>query len=134
MEKVARVHGANHPELLKVERLFTALRDDLMPHLDKEEQILFPFIRGLESGAPACDTCFGSVRGPISVMQSEHEAAGDILREIRDLTHDFALPEDACGSFRSLYMGLRNLEEDLHLHIYLESHILFPRAAQAEQA
>jgi len=134
MEKVARVHGANHPELARVASLFTALYDDLMPHLQKEEQILFPFIRGLESGAPACDSCFGSVRGPISVMQSEHEAAGDVLREIRELTKDYTLPDDACGSFRSLYMGLQNLEEDLHLHIYLESHILFPRAAEMETA
>ncbi len=133
MEKVARVHGPNHPELVRVGRLFESLRADLMPHLEKEEQILFPYIRKLEAGASTCDACFGTVRGPIAVMQSEHEAAGEILREIRELTHDFTLPEDACGSFRSLYLGLRSLEEDLHLHIYLESHILFPNATALEE-
>ena len=134
MEKVARVHGPNHPELVRVAALFQALYDDLMPHLQKEEQILFPFIRTLEAGGFTGGACFGSVQGPIAVMQSEHEQAGECLREIRELTRDFTLPEDACGSFRSLYMGLRNLEEDLHLHIYLESHLLFPKAAELELA
>ena len=132
MAKVARVHGEHHPELARVEKLFTALYDDLMPHLEKEERILFPFIRTLEAGGDRGGACFGSVQGPIAVMQSEHEAAGDVLREIRALTADFTLPEDACGSYRSLYMGLRSLEEDLHLHIYLESHLLFPKAAELE--
>ena len=40
--------------------------------------------------------------------------------------------EATCASFRSLFMGLRSLEEDLHLHIYLESHLLFPRAIALE--
>jgi len=132
MDKVARVHGDHHPELNRVKVLFTALYDDLMPHLEKEEQILFPFIRNLEAGLKGCDTCFDSVRGPIAVMQSEHEQAGDLLRKIRDLTGAFTVPADGCGSYQSLYMGLRNLEEDLHLHIYLESHILFPKAAELE--
>jgi regulator of cell morphogenesis and NO signaling len=59
---------------------------------------------------------------------------GEILRELRTLTRDYTAPEDGCASFRSLYMGLRNLEEDLHLHIYLESHLLFPRAIALEEA
>ena len=130
--KVAQVHGAHHPELGRISTLFTALYDDLMPHLEKEERILFPFIRNLDAGGDGSGACFGTVQGPISVMQAEHEQAGEVLREIRALTGDFTLPEDACGSYRSLYMGLRSLEEDLHLHIYLESHLLFPRAVALE--
>lgn len=131
-EKVARVHGDRHPELQRVLECFEGLRDDLLPHLEKEERILFPFIRTLERGGSTGGMCFGSVQGPIGVMQSEHEAAGDLLRELRELTRDYTLPEDACGSYRSLFMGLKALEEDLHLHIYLESHILFPRAVEME--
>jgi regulator of cell morphogenesis and NO signaling len=133
MTKVAQVHGEHHPELARMEQVFLAMQADLLPHLEKEEQILFPFIRAM-AGPAAPEACFGSVASPVRAMQAEHEAVGDLLREVRILTSDFTPPEDACGSFRSLYMGLRALEEDLHLHIYLESHLLFPRAVALEES
>jgi regulator of cell morphogenesis and NO signaling len=131
MEKVLHVHGEHHPELDRIAGLFGALAADLLPHLEKEEQILFPFIRGLAAGDEGPRHC-GSVQNPIRVMTSEHEAAGEILFELRELTQDYTPPEDACGSFRSLYMGLAALEADLHRHIYLENHILFPKAIALE--
>jgi regulator of cell morphogenesis and NO signaling len=131
MEKVLHVHGDHHPELDRIADLFAALAGDLMPHLEKEEQILFPFIRSLAAGQGGPGHC-GSVQNPIRVMTNEHEAAGDILHELRELTEDYTAPADACGSFRSLYMGLAALEADLHQHIYLENHILFPRAIAME--
>jgi regulator of cell morphogenesis and NO signaling len=134
MEKVLSVHGDHHPELARVAQCFEAMDPDLRPHLEKEEQILFPFVRNLEAGNRATDCCFGTVQNPIGAMQNEHEQVGDILRELRTLTHDYTPPQDACGSYRSLVMGLQNLEEDLHLHIYLESHLLFPRAIELETA
>lgn len=133
MEKVLRVHGDRHPELSEISRLFLALESDLRPHLEKEEGILFPYIRGLEDGGEGCDACFGTVQGPIGVMQQEHEDAGEILASLKQLTHGYEPPADGCGSFRSLYMGLQALEEDLHRHIFLESHLLFPRAVVLEK-
>jgi len=132
MDKVARVHGEHHPELARIAQCFQALYDDLMPHLEKEEQILFPYIRSLESGAGPGEACFASVEGPIGVMQREHEQAGEVLRELKVLTNNHTPPDDACGSYKSLYMGLKALEMDLHLHIYLESHLLFPQAVALE--
>lgn len=134
MAKVLKVHGEHHPELDRIAQCFQAMDTDLGPHLEKEEQILFPFVRNLEAGNGAPGCCFGTVQNPIRAMQNEHEQVGDILRELRTLTRDYTPPEDACGSYRSLFMGLQNLEEDLHLHIYLESHLLFPRAVELEAA
>jgi regulator of cell morphogenesis and NO signaling len=133
MEKVLHVHGGHHPELERIAGLFAALAAELRPHLEKEEQILFPFIRGLVAGDRSPRHC-GSVQNPIRVMVDEHERAGEILRGLRELTEDYIPPEDACASYRSLFFGLRSLEEDLHQHIYLENHILFPRAGQLEAA
>ena len=134
MAKVLNVHGDHHPELARIAQCFEAMYVDLVPHLDKEEQILFPFIRNLEAGRAQGGSCFGSIQNPIRAMQNEHEQVGDILRELRTLTGDYTPPADACGSYRSLFLGLRSLEEDLHLHIYLESHLLFPRAVELEEA
>jgi len=132
MERVLGVHGVRHPELAEVARLLLALESDLRPHLEKEERILFPYIRGLEGEGKACEACFGTVSGPIRMMEQEHEEAGALLASLRRLTHGYEPPSDACGSFRSLYMGLQALEEDLHRHIFLENHLLFSRAIALE--
>ena len=134
--KVVSVHGQNHPELLRANELFRSLSADLTPHMFKEEQILFPHIRNLERAAlnklPAPFAPFGTVNNPVRMMMYEHDVAGEILRELRKVTNDYALPSDACISFQTLYQALEDLEADLHQHIHLENNILFPRAIELE--
>ena len=120
--KVAAVHGANHPELVELKGLVNALSADLIPHMMKEEQILFPFLRG-ESEA-----CFSRVAAPIRVMMLEHEAVGELLAAIRKLTSDFELPLEACRSYTAYFQLLEELEQDLHHHIHVENNVLFPKA------
>lgn len=138
LDKVAAKHGENHPELASVRDKFGALADELMLHMLKEDQILFPYIvRSEESSLqhePAPPSCFGSVENPIRMMMSEHDNAGEALREMRRLTADYKVPEDACTSFRALYKLLQEFEADLHQHIHKENNILFPRAMQACKA
>ena len=67
-------------------------------------------------------------------MENEHESAGEILVQIRKVTGDYTLPDDACPTFRALYEELEQMEKDLHQHIHLENNILFPRAIAAESA
>ena len=134
-EKVANRHGGNHAEVLAVRRLFTELSDELTPHLMKEEQILFPYVEELESASasgPRPRSCFGTIANPIRVMLMEHESAGEKLVQLRGATNAYALPQDACLSFRALYEQLRALETDLHPHIHLENNVLFPRALRLE--
>jgi len=137
-EKVARVHGEHSPELPEVLRLTSALADDLLPHMDKEERILFPYIVALEeaaaSGAPLPFAPFGTVARPIAMMRSEHDDTGNLLRSLREVTKGYALPEHACNSFRALYTDLAALERDIHLHIHLENDVLFPMAWRLESS
>ena len=120
--KVATVHGANHPELVELQQLVNQLCAELFPHMMKEEQILFPFLRG-ESEA-----CFSRVAAPIRVMMLEHEAAGELLAAIRKTANDFALPPEACRSYTAYFQLLEELEQDLHRHIHVENNVLFPKA------
>lgn len=129
--KVADRHGPNHPEVLRVRRFVEQLVADLMPHMMKEEMVLFPYIEELEGG-DAGPSCFGSVQNPIRMMMMEHEAAAEILTQLRTTTNNYTLPGDACISFRALYERLQDLELDLHRHIHLENNVLFPRAAELE--
>ncbi len=133
MDKVARVHGENHPELNAIRTFFIEISDDLGPHLMKEEQVLFPYMLALDAGQTA-PSCFGTVANPIRAMLAEHDLVGELLHRIRDLSRDFALPEGACGSYQSLFMGLADLEADLHQHIHLENNVLFPKAVALEDS
>lgn len=76
---------------------------------------------------------FGTVANPIRMMMSEHDDDGERLRTMRQVSNNYALPEDACPSFTALYAGLEDLEKDLHRHIHLENNILFPAAVELEQ-
>ncbi len=138
MAKVVRKHGEANLFLSDLQQMFEKLTEDLIPHMQKEELILFPFVKNLEvssiTGQPCAAAPFGSVRNPIGMMKSEHDEAGRLLREIRQLTSDFTAPESACPSFRALYFGLEELEKDLHLHIHRENNLLFPMAEQMESA
>ena len=124
--KVVSVHGERHPELHDVQRLFVAVRDDLEPHLAKEERVLFPAIHAIAAGRR--DFPFGSIENPIRMMDVEHDRAGELLAELRTATHGYAVPHDACASYRSLYERLAELEHDTHVHIHKENHVLFPAA------
>lgn len=136
-DKVMRVHGNRHPELLRVNQLVQEVYNELMAHLVKEEQVLFPYVKELvaaQGGAATKHAAhFGTVQNPINMMEMEHEVVGKNLAEIREITNNFTLPEDACASYSLLYRMLDEFEEDLHLHVHLENNILFPQAIQLEK-
>lgn len=135
--KVVDAHGDRHPELHDIARLFDSLRDDLLPHLFKEENVLFPYVveldRASRSNRAARMAPFGTVHHPIEMMMREHDTAGDLLRALRTTSGDYRAPVDACGSYRALYEGLADLERDLHEHIHLENNVLFPKAIEIEE-
>lgn len=136
LAKVCGVHGQNHSELFHIQSQFQELRRDLEPHMLKEEQVLFPYIIQMEESVTKGQTPqvppFGTVRNPVRMMMAEHDAAGEILRTMREASSDYTTPPDGCISFQTLYSALMALEADLHQHIHLENNILFPRAAERE--
>mgnify|MGYP005818844615 CR=1 FL=1 len=132
--KVVAAHGAKHPEVHDLRRVFNALSEELDSHLLKEERILFPLIKQLEAASSAPRFHCGSVNNPIRVMEHEHDSAGAALERIRALTDGYRAPSDACATFQALVQGLADLEADLHRHIHKENNILFPRAAAMEAA
>lgn len=132
VNKVAQVHGSNRPELKKVAEVFDGLLEELMSHMMKEEYILFPWIKSVDAGSAQPIHC-GTVMGPISVMEHEHDNAGQALEQLRQLTDGYNPPADACNTYRVMLSTLSELESDLHTHIHKENNILFPKAMQAER-
>jgi len=138
LDKVCSVHGKNHPELPRIREIFRGLAQELTMHMMKEEMVLFPYIERMEEAViqnePVLPPPFGSVQNPVSMMQHEHDSAGNALRALREGSGGYTPPGDACISYQTLYRALAEFEADLHQHIHLENNILFPRAIAMEKA
>jgi regulator of cell morphogenesis and NO signaling len=116
--RVEAVHK-NHPAVPKgLGDLLERMGTDMEQHMQKEEQILFPLMR--QGGHPG-------IAAPIRVMLSEHEGHGEHLRELERLTGDFTTPEDACPTWKALYVSADAFATDLMEHIHTENNVLFPR-------
>ena len=123
-ERVAHVHGGHTSSLIEIFQVFVGAESELTSHMMKEEQILFPAIVALSQGQQLTMT----LDGPISCMVHEHEEVGNALARMRDLSNGYQPPAEACNTYRALFAGLKDLEEDLHRHIHLENEVLFPAA------
>ncbi|MBS1730915.1 MAG: iron-sulfur cluster repair di-iron protein [Bacteroidetes bacterium] len=136
-DKVARVHGKHHPELLQINELVKDVCEEMAPHLIKEENILFPFIKQLDHNENKTGSlqhnAFKSVESPIDMMQHEHEIVGRKMEEIRELSNNYEVPADGCASYAFLFKNLDEFEKDLHIHVHLENNILFPKALSKEK-
>ncbi|MBX7194616.1 MAG: iron-sulfur cluster repair di-iron protein [Sandaracinaceae bacterium] len=136
--KVATVHQSEAPYLRKLSEVVLELFAELEAHLQREERVLFPYVRELaeaaSDGRPAPRPTFQTAARPIHVMRSDHESAGALVEEIRQLTHGYTVPEGACTSWRALYQGLEAHTKDLMRHVWIENEVLFPKALALESS
>jgi len=123
--KVFRVHGEDSPHLAEMYTLFNKLKEELLQHTAKEEESEFPKI--LNYVANPSESSLAEVRAALHGLEDEHDAAGEILREIRRVTNDFTPPGHACTTYRLTYARLEELEGMTFEHVHLENNILFPR-------
>jgi regulator of cell morphogenesis and NO signaling len=134
--KVVKAHESKYPELSAIQELVDEINMELSAHMAKEERILFPYIKELVNAENYSQILyrphFATVQNPVKMMEMEHEMTGKTLKEIRALTNNYLLPENACGSHSFLYRLLNEFEDDLHTHIHLENNILFPKAIELE--
>ncbi len=137
LDKICKVHGERHPELLKIKEEFNASAGELAAHMKKEELILFPFIRKMTKAKleniKVDAAHFGTVKNPIQMMMNEHTVEGHRFMKIEELTNNYTPPQDACNTYRVSFALLKEFEQDLHLHIHLENNILFPKAIEIEK-
>jgi regulator of cell morphogenesis and NO signaling len=137
LDKVIHEHGEKYPELKEANAVFRIYSKELADHMMKEEKILFPFIkeiaRSYETHGDPPHAYFSSIGTPIAIMREEHADVGKELEHIRNLLHNYAPPEDACMTMKLLYKELEAFEHDLHMHVFLENTILFPKSMQMEK-
>ena len=120
--KVARVHGEHKPKLRELATLVSELWQTLEPHLDEEEEALFPALVSAEPDARR-------IALELRAMHDDHLRVGESLTCIRTLADDYVPPDWACGSYRALMSELRSIELDTLRHVHIENHVLMPRFA-----
>jgi len=132
--KIATVHGAHHPEVIRIAAIFEKIATDMVGHLKEEEEVFFPALRRADAartaGSAPDDKDRETIRASLLRLHREHEEIGDAIHEIRHLSNGYAIPGDACNTFMLTYRKLKEFEDDLHKHVHLENNILFSKAAQ----
>ena len=137
LDKLVKVHGAKHPELLMINELFITSAGEFTMHMKKEELMLFPFIRKMIRAKQSNETMnpprFGTVKNPIQTMMHEHDNEGESFRQIKELSNNYTPPADGCNTYKVTFALLKEFQDDLHVHIHLENNILFPKAEVLER-
>lgn len=134
-DKVAKVHGGRHPELHTINELVQQITREFVSHMKDEEEILFPMVKEIEN-AKENGTSFRpekSFEKVVDQAEAEHKDVGYALEEIRRLSAEYTLPEDACASYTLLFKMLEELEGDTFTHIHLENNLMFPKAIELEK-
>jgi len=131
IRKVVAAHGKDHPELPQLREVFLGFKADLLNHMQKEELVVFPLCRRLESGEVPDSVTAAGLDVPLDVLTHEHADAGLALETMRWLADDYTVPPGACNTYRAMLDGLKELEADMHQHVHLENNVLFPAARRA---
>jgi regulator of cell morphogenesis and NO signaling len=120
--KVARVHGEREPNLRALAAAVSELQRTLLPHLDREEQVLFPALAAGASNIP-------EVVDELDNMTRDHLFVSQLLDRIYAASDGFRVPDWGCNSYRTLFAELRTLDGDIREHVHLENHVVLPRFA-----
>ena len=131
-------HQKNFPYLTDLLKVFTGLCNEMIPHLDEEETIIFPYIRQISHAYHSKESYAAllvrTLRKPVeNVMHHEHESVNRSLRLMRQLTDRYTPPDGACVSHKVTLSKLLEIDNDLIQHLHLENDILFPRAIAMEK-
>lgn len=138
MDAVVDAHGDARPELHKLATLWPELRGQLAMHMQKEELMLFPYVkrmvRSQADGTIPKPPPFGTAKELIDKMEAEHEETGNLLAQMAECSRGYAAPEDADPAYRAFCACLREFDAATKKHLHLENNILFPKSIRLEQS
>jgi regulator of cell morphogenesis and NO signaling len=138
LEKFSEGHAEKYPDMQRAYKLLVQLRKELLSHILQEEESIFPYICQITNAHKNNDSyarlLVKTLRKPIAVMTlHEHNLLTTYIYKFRELTNNYTVPEHACTSHKISLARLKELDNDLVQHIFLENEILFPRAIQIEK-
>lgn len=137
LDKIVQVHGVKHPEFAEIRNVFIKFKEEMLQHLNKEEKILFPMMlqlqKTLDENKKLWSFHCGSIKNPITQMEHEHGNFERYLEEIKNLSSNFLIPNDACNTYKLTYNLLKSLYEETLEHANLENTALHKIAIEIEK-
>ena len=138
LERFVKGHLSKYPYLGELVEFVCRLRDNLLPQMEQEEQIIFPYIKQIthayKNNESYASLLVRTLRKPVeSSMNREQVNTKKYLHKIRELTGCYTPPPNACISHKVSFSQLKELDNDLMQHLFLENEILFPKALQMER-
>ena len=135
--KIVDVHWDIHPEFAKMKDIFILFQNEMLKHLDKEEKILFPMMQALQKAVNEKKNIWafhcGSIKNPITQMEKEHKIFDFYLEQIKELSNNFFIPENACNAYTTTYTMLKNLYDETLEHAHFEDNTLHKLALEYEK-
>ena len=131
LDKLCKVHGGRHPELFEINNEFIKCAEELSVKLPKEEQFLFPYIKGIAKGENKTSE---GAESPLSTIKHEYKKESDCFKKIAELSDNFTPPADGCTTYRVAFQMLNDFDKDLRKQIHLKNNILFPKAIELEKS
>lgn len=137
LNKIVSVHGEHHPEFAQINTIFWKFKNDMIKHLHKEENVLFPMLQEIQNSIDNNKKLWwfhcGSIQNPISQMEHEHDIFDTYFEEMSLLSNKYEIPSDACNAYTTTYKMLEKLEKDTREHATFENDVLFRVALEKEK-
>ena len=125
------MHRNCNSYLPQIMTLFNESIKRLFDHMKKEEAGLFPFIRELinakELNKGVNRLAFVKVEALILRLNEDHNRENQRLKLITQRKKSYTSLDTHSKMHKALFITLRDFQEDLELHIYLQSKFLFPK-------
>ncbi|MES2555762.1 MAG: DUF542 domain-containing protein [Bacteroidota bacterium] len=125
--------------LLKTEPHFSVMKERMLDHCRKEDELLFPWMRKLvtlhKTRAKKNDSrAVTLIRNPLLLLKEEHAAISELLKIVKQTAGNFTVSKTSSESYRLLLLRFKEFEIDFHMHLHIENNILFPKLLAMEKS
>jgi len=126
IKQICDFHGSEYPELHKIVGLFREIAENLTTHIEEEEGKILPVIADLDNTTDLEieEVNTDRIASSLADFSKGLLNVNSLFNEIAHLSMSFSVPVKVDQTFNLVYSTLKEFEQDHHLHIYVETHVL----------
>lgn len=128
----------NKKRLELLNRFFKEYKEELIDHVDREENIVMPYVQDIEDAyvsGNADENILKKIKSySIDDFADEHNNVEDKLFDLKNIIIKFLPPAKDITICNNILIELFRLEKDLNNHARIEDKVLIPKVRQMEKA
>ena len=137
LDRFAKGHQKKFSYAETLQHTCAALFEQVTVQMQEEEASIFPYVRQIAHAfagkEPYARLLVKTLRKPLEIlMNDKQQKINERLQQVRQLTGNYTTPPDACITHRVTFFKLREIDQDIMHHLYLENQVLFPKAIRME--